>query len=114
MALNIHGFINLSLSTTRVVQIKFVLEKALLFLDNTFYCIYYIVCQFLEAGLDAINGIIDSTTNTAVFFLLQTRFLRQMSKAGTVYFIPSKRTFVIVLTNTSGPLDASESSPQNA
>jgi hypothetical protein len=28
--------------------------------------------------------------------------------AGTVYFIPNKRTFVIVLTNTSGPLDASD------
>ena len=28
--------------------------------------------------------------------------------ASTVYFLPSKRTFVIVLTNTSGPLDASD------
>jgi CubicO group peptidase (beta-lactamase class C family) len=28
--------------------------------------------------------------------------------ASTVYFIPHKRTFVIVLTNTSGPLDASD------
>lgn len=28
--------------------------------------------------------------------------------AGTVYFLPNKRTFVIVLTNTSGPLDASD------
>jgi len=28
--------------------------------------------------------------------------------AGTVYFLPDKYTFVIVLTNTSGPLDASD------
>jgi len=28
--------------------------------------------------------------------------------AGTVYFLPNKHTFVIVLTNTSGPLDASD------
>jgi CubicO group peptidase (beta-lactamase class C family) len=28
--------------------------------------------------------------------------------AGTVYFLPDKRTFVIVLTNTSSPLDASD------
>ncbi|KAE9370224.1 beta-lactamase/transpeptidase-like protein [Stipitochalara longipes BDJ] len=28
--------------------------------------------------------------------------------AGTVYFLPNKRTFVMVLTNTSGPLDASD------
>ena len=28
--------------------------------------------------------------------------------ASTVYFLPSKRTFVIVLTNSSGPLDASD------
>jgi CubicO group peptidase (beta-lactamase class C family) len=28
--------------------------------------------------------------------------------ASTVYFLPNKRTFVIVLTNTSGPLDASD------
>ena len=29
-----------------------------------------------EAGLDAMNGTIDSITNTAVFFSLQTEFLR--------------------------------------
>jgi CubicO group peptidase (beta-lactamase class C family) len=28
--------------------------------------------------------------------------------AGTVYFLPNKRTFIIVLTNTSGPLDAAD------
>ena len=30
-----------------------------------------------EAGLDAVNGTIDSMTNTAVFFSLQTGFLRE-------------------------------------
>jgi CubicO group peptidase (beta-lactamase class C family) len=81
-------------------------------------CGLYTVLNSTDPGSHSLNRLIspDSNLNTHIlgkpssggeigaFYLAGSA----TGWAGTIYFIPSKRTFVIVLTDTSGPLDASD------
>jgi CubicO group peptidase (beta-lactamase class C family) len=69
-------------------------------------------------GSYSLNRLISPDSNSKTYVLGKTSRGEEISTfylagsttgwAGTVYFLPNKRTFVIVLTNTSGPLDASD------
>jgi CubicO group peptidase (beta-lactamase class C family) len=69
-------------------------------------------------GCHSLNRLISPDSNAKTHILGKTSNGDEISAfylagsatgwAGTVYFLPHKHTFVIVLTNTSGPLDASD------
>jgi len=81
-------------------------------------CGLYTTLNSTGPGSHSLNRLISPDSNLKTYVLGKTSSEEEIGAsylagsatgwAGTVYFIPNKRTFVIVLTNTSGPLDASD------
>jgi CubicO group peptidase (beta-lactamase class C family) len=81
-------------------------------------CGLYTVLNSTDPGSHSLNRLISPDSNPNTHVLGKTSSGEEITAfylagsatgwAGTIYFIPNKRTFVIVLTDTSGPLDASD------
>ena len=81
-------------------------------------CGLYTTLNSTGPGSHSLNRLISPDSNLTTHILGKTSTGEEIGTiylagsatgwAGTIYFIPSKRTFVIVLTDTSGPLDASD------
>ncbi|KAF4633158.1 hypothetical protein G7Y89_g4960 [Cudoniella acicularis] len=81
-------------------------------------CGLYTSLNSTGPGSHSLNRLISPDSNLKIHVLGKTPSGEEISAfylagsatgwAGTVYFLPNKRTFVVVLTNTSGPLDASD------
>jgi len=81
-------------------------------------CGLYTVLNSTDPGSHSLNRLISPDSNLNTHILGKTSSGEEVGAfylagsatgwAGTIYFIPNKRTFVIVLTDTSGPLDASD------